>query len=196
MDIVNNLKNTASYIGLGIAAAIAGCIAPVVSLVALPIFAVKAAIVEIQLRKSPMKSEELHGRISGQDYSRWDGKLINTLQKVQKYSEKSFTRHFHGFDDYSFMESETPVESAFKDLEDLKWLKRELVVLERNDLIGDIRFHAKFLIPIIGFTWAICSDISVETVVLKFSRARAWSNKEALDFHIENLSKKLNVPNQ
>lgn len=192
VNIVDGVVHASTFLAKATCVVVGVAVAPLVSLVALPIFAAKAAYAEFQLRKLPTQhSNEMYGRIQSQDYTHWDGKATTKKTKWLAKTSEALHDHRHMKDDFP----KNPAEDCtFKTKEDLEWLKNEYILLKRNDHLKIVRHASKALIPIAGVIWAILSEVGEYDFAGKTNPK--WSNKDALDFHIKNLSKKLNVGNQ
>lgn len=211
--MVNRVTERLKEIGGGVLF-VTGCcvgvaIAPLVSLVALPIFTFNTLYSYVGYKKlynirklNPFE----FGRIQGQDYTQWNGKTPDI--KFQKLSYDG--RFYHGSEDARFINYFFQ-NNAFKTQEDLEWLKKEReFVIVKSDFESikiKTRVFFKTLFPVIGIIWVLFTEN------LPFSRGcekikctcndcedndqyKDWSIDEALDYQQSNLTKYLKNPNE
>lgn len=190
-----------------VAVPVAVVAAPIVSLVAIPVFALKAlskCIDHQKLYKQTLTNQtrEKYGRIPGQDYTRWDGKEVvkNLSPTVRKH--ESMGEYFHGLEKNPFQEH--AADNPFSTIEDKKWLALEHRRLQVKELMGNdlkmIRKFAKALIPLIGLIWVACTEVNTRRGASQF-RCRAcvtgdghqkhWSRGKSISYHINALGQKL-----
>lgn len=197
------------FVGCGL---VAVAIAPVVSLVAIPIFAFKALPQWFEHRALYNRtltngSRAKFGRIEGQDYTRWDGKAISSVLTKPTWQERVHEQlglYFHGQEDDSFRKNEQITDNPFQSKDDLDWLNKEFIRREKKDLLDSdlrmIRAFAKALIPIVGFIWVLFTELSTGgasnltcTVCEKGwnTSDKHWEWRKAIKFHQARLSSKL-----
>lgn len=195
--IISGVKTIATTAATGIAVVGFVAIAPIVSLVALPIFAIKTKYAEIQQRSLYAKtldkshSRELHGRIKRQDYTSWIGATPckdNRVENTDQY-------YYHGKPDTSFKNKLT-FGNPFKTEEDLRWLQAEEAQLSKKEELEHnlymVKVYAKCLIPVVGaiwYYWDRNERASQEKVGV--SANTTWTKQDALKYHIQILKPKL-----
>lgn len=185
-----------------------GLFAPAVSLIALPIFALKAAVrgaIHYSLYRDTLTDGKRapYGRVDGQDYTRFDG--------MPKGGEKTKSDHLHEraglYPDgrKSTPSTKDPVTSPFSTQEDLEWMGKEIKRREVKDLLNSdlkmLRAFAKALIPIAGLIWVVntetkfggASSVECAGCMLGTSSDDHWDWKEALEFHQSKLTTALKV---
>ncbi len=196
-------------IALDLGKSIAGCtvcfvvgaaaitIIPLVSVVALPILGIQAAIKKLQYNVLYNKTitdctRQPFGRITGQDYTRWDGKATNEPQTANELYK-------HGCDDMHALQANVQaidaVDNPFKSIEDAKWLTLESARREKLDSLMDsldkIKIVAKCIIPIVGLVWAF-PDLKWHPVNYADTRFKEeWGWNAAINFHQESLARRL-----
>lgn len=220
--IGNCLVGSAVVAGITV---IGGALSPLVAIVALPIFALKA--IPKWLDHRAFYNQTLtdgkrvkHGRIEGQDYTRWDGKPFITKDGPtrQERLHEAMGEYIHGRDDSNKSSSSTsryksplpfPMkkrETGFKTQKDLEWLDKEFVRREKKDLLDAdlkmVRAFAKALIPFIGVWLVIGSETGVGGASEFGCRAcrmdgddgqeAHWGWKTAIRHHQTALYEKLN----
>jgi len=180
-----------------VGAAAAVTLIPVVSLVALPILGIKAAITKLQYNFLFNKTvtdctRQPFGRIAGQDYTRWDGKSTNETQ-----TEKLIYKHGH--EDMHVLQANIQAidaaDNPFKTIEDAKWLTLEAARREKLDSLMDqldrIKLVAKCIIPIVGLVW-VFPDLKWHPINYADTRFKEeWGWKAAITFHQESLARRL-----
>lgn len=216
--IVDGLKEIAKFtvtipiIATGVVIGMA--VAPLVSLVAVPLFALKALPRWIEHRSLYNRtlthgSRAKFGRIEGQDYTRWDGKAMaqmNTPPTWQERMHELIGEDIHGQKDVSFETdpNKQAADNPFQTQDDLDWLKREFIRREKKDLLDSdlkmVRAFSKALIPIAGVIWVLSSELRVggacqlECPVCATgdsSEDTHWEWERAIRFHQKFLSDKL-----
>ncbi len=177
-----------------------------VSIVALPIFGMKALYDYAQHRSLYNKTlsnegtRVKFGRIQGQDYTRRNGlelpqENINPDQIKSKRFHELMDEYPHGLNEEE-ERYEGYVDSPFKTEEDLAWLEIEQVRNERRLSLGfDVRMlraFAKGLIPLIGMYWIAKAerDFHIASKMVGDEK-HWWSSSAALSFHQEKLREKL-----
>lgn len=205
----SNLKVVPGMIAFGVCAAVVGVFAPLVSVVAVPIFALKALPAGIQYRSLYNRtltngSRAKFGRIKEQDYTRWNGKPESkTMQTKSDRIHESIGQYVHGQKSFEF--KNYPVnDSPFLTKEDLKWLELEFKRREKKDLLESdlkmLRAFSKALIPIGGLFWVLAtettvggaSEIGCRGCMMGDSDSEDthWSWREAINYHRVILSEK------
>lgn len=193
-------------------------VAPLVGLVAAPIFAIKSLPMWIQhnalykktLTILPGKNapaREKFGRVPGQDYTRWDGKIsplpISPQEAAKMEQHELINEYVHGLKSYPINVSP---DSAFKTKDDLDWLDKEYTRLQKKDLLdGDwktLRVFAKAIIPIVGVLWIVATETliggasQVECPVCTMggnAEDTHWGWATAIDFHRKDLKGRLSL---
>lgn len=196
-----------ALMGVGVA------VTPVISLVAVPIFALKALPQWVEHRSLYNRtltngSRAKFGRVEGQDYTRWDGKpitQINTNPTWQERMHELIGAYVHGQEDSEFERdpSKQATNSPFHTQDDLNWLKREFTRREKKDSLDSdlkmLRAFSKALIPIAGVIWVLFSELSMGGACEMECRGcmmggdTHWGWKKAINFHQNILSKKLSL---
>lgn len=202
----SKIKSTFLFVGIF---AVGGVVAPLVSLVALPIFALKALPVWIKSRSLYKQTltdgvRAKFGRVEGQDYTRWNGKSLDAeaMDANQRaHGGPNHEYYLHGRVDKNFKKSKEAIITPFSTKEDLEWLTIELERRKAIDWIlpyrlNEVSLLAKMLVPLIGLSWAIATDgipSSFSCEVLKTCRqdhiTKHWNWHDAINFHIENCRK-------
>ncbi len=181
----------------GVATAVAMVVlTPVVCLVALPIFAIKAAIVAIESKILYNKTLTNHtrapyGRTAEQNYTRWDGKETeNELIKNGKFC--------HGCPNGEPTVIDEGCDTTFKSKEDAEWLETEYArKVKEEDLketIDMMIIIATGIIPILGVYTSLGYLIvkgKYETPKSDWQNKESWNWRAAIHFHEANLEKKL-----
>lgn len=215
--IVDGLKEAAETLSmLGLKATLVGVgfvVAPFVSLVAVPIFALLSIRQFVKHRSLYTQtltdgSRAKFGRVEGQDYTRWDGKAISRLTMNPTWQERMHEligSYVHGQADDSFKRepSKQALDSPFKTQEDLNWLKREVTRRETKDgldfALKMLRAFSKTLIPLVGVIWVLFSEtgmggasqIGCRGCMMANSEYTHWTWARAIKFHQITLSSKL-----
>lgn len=208
------LKNTnvRDKIVFGMGTLVVGTFAPLVSLVALPIFALKALLnwgAHMYLYRQTLTNgtRAKFGRIEGQDYTRWDGKVVIQVKinpTAQERMHELMKKYFHGQNNRLFRKAgNQPPNCPFQTQEDLNWLKKEFVRREREDLLDDnlkmLRAFSKALIPILGVIWVLNTETQIGgasvmgcTVCMNKSAGDThWGWERAIKFHERILTNKI-----
>jgi hypothetical protein len=169
---------------------------PIVSLVALPILGIKAAILKSECTLLYNKTitdltRQPFGRIAGQDYTRWDGKTVNLLTQEQNAKQV----YCHGCaEDISTLTTEAS-DNPFKTEEDAQWLRLEYARREKLDTlmkeIDWIKIVAKCIIPVVGLVWVLPDFIWDPIDHSDFKFKDKWGWKSAINFHQESLARRL-----
>jgi hypothetical protein len=218
MKVPEGLKTAADRIGLVttlvVATAVAGALSPLVSVVALPIFAVKAIPKWIEHRSFYNKtltdgSREKYGRVSGQDYTRWDGKKVVQVEVDAKAARRArmheaIDKHIHGKEYFFYNHvNERAVDSPFQTQEDLDWLNKEYTRKEKKDLLDTdlkmLRAFAKAIIPFIGVWWVLgsefkpggASEFGCRVCSMGGNEDAHWGSYQAISYHKKVLTQKL-----
>lgn len=194
-------------------------IAPFVSLVAVPIFALKALMGGIRHRSLYQRtltngSRARLGRVEGQDYTRWNGQAIQPKTAPLTEQERMhalMNKYTHGQSDFAFKHNPVrwrAADNSFKSLADYYWLDREFVRREKEDLwkvdLKMLRAFAKALIPILGVIWVLATELQLGGAselgcrVCRMGGSKAknkhWGWKSAIKFHQAVIIAKLNNP--
>ena len=197
------------------AATVVIAVAPLVSAVAVPVFAIKSLLRwnehrSLYDRTLTNLTREKFGRVAGQNYMRWDGKAIDPVNANPSEAEKmheAIGSYVHGYKDRSFKDPiREKADSPFQTKEDLEWLNREWVRKEKEDLLdGDLkmlRAFSKALIPLIGVIWVLFTELSIGGASEIGCRVcmmgdevedTHWGWKEAITFHRNHLQRKLKI---
>ncbi len=196
-------------IGVGVVFIVGGAaaivVAPIVSLVAIPFFALKALPQWMNHRERynrTLMTDEFtraeFGRIEGQDYTRWDGKKVELKESIsadQFHKERGL--YLHGSKGNDFMIHPEKVVTAFNKNEDYAWLHLEGRRRDAEDLLNSdldmLRIFAKALIPFVGVFWALgserlfggASSMECAGCMGEDSEGKHWSWKEAISFHLK-----------
>lgn len=210
--IVNNLNDASRWIIVGLTALTVTVLAPIVSLVALPIFALKAIPNWIDHRNFYNRTltngrRAKFGRIEGQDYTRWNGKVIIQAKTEQDRKHELMGHYIHGKKHFPSVE-DVVIHSPFETTEDLNWLKKEIVRKKKQDLLESdlkmLRVFSKALIPIAGPIWVLFSEamqlggasqMVCGVCMAGESMDTHWDWNEAINFHQKALSTKLEIEN-
>lgn len=205
MSVIENiLKKTAACVVFGTGALVVTAVAPVVSAVALPIFALKAIPTWINYKIKYNRTltngqRERYGRVPGQDYTRWDGRAVEgksrELTKAEKSHEK-LNAYIHGRENLDFKNNLSPwVRSSFNTSEDVQWLDNEIDLRKAKvKLDADIRMIQIFavsLVPIIGWMYAFVlatsvggpSSMGCSVCLLDGKEDKHWGWGESLSYH-------------
>ncbi len=213
--IEKRAKNALQFTAAVAGAVVVVALAPLVSLVALPIFAAKAAWhwrEHASLYSQTLNhkgAREQFGRVEGQDYTRWDGKATSlaqiNLNNIEKRHE-ALGLYVHGAKTtprQNYFSKEDVPASPFTTEEDLRWLNREFARKEKQDLLDSdlriVRAIAKGLIPLIGVIWILAteldfggaSEMGCRVCMMGGDEDTHWSWRDALVFHKGNLQAKL-----
>ncbi|MBA3957620.1 MAG: hypothetical protein H0X51_04390 [Parachlamydiaceae bacterium] len=195
-----------------VASVIACAITPIVGIVALPIFAVKALCSGKSYKSLWQKTFttgtigvrdtktfgriEAFGRIRFQDYTSWNGKFDERNSRFT--SSLGSSTSSHGKDSYAHGLTRTPKNSSpdspFKTADDLTWLQAEKTRLTQKTRyqkdLNKLKACAKALIPIIGLIWIVRTAIQNQqskgitcTCTGEWDNLH-WTRKSALTFHI------------
>lgn len=192
-------------------------LAPLVSVIAVPVFAAKALLHWNEHRSLYNRTltdfgRAKFGRIGGQNYMRWDGKnfqqSIPNASQIDKIHEVMGS-YLHGSPDAKFRydPSAETQDSPFKTPEDLAWLTREFQRKEKEDLLDNdlkmLRAFSKALIPIIGVIWVLYTEFSVGGASEMGCRGclmggpdaenAHWGWREAIRFHSKSLIRRLEI---
>lgn len=211
--IVDGLKTAAICTVVGLGVLIVVTAAPVVSLIAMPIFALKAIPHWIEHRSLYNRtlthgSRVKFGRVEGQDYTRWDGKAVTQIKTNPTWQDRMhelIDEYVHGQKDYSFRDSSKQgVDSTFQTQDDLDWLKQEFTRREEKDLLDSdlkmLRAFSKALIPIVGLYWVLSSEIGMGgaceigcrvCMMGGDSEDTHWGWRQAIEFHQKTILNKL-----
>lgn len=190
-------------------------IAPLVSSIALPICIIVGFIYYIQHKILYNKTltdgkREMFGRISDQDYTKWNGvKDKNKKELTPKergYNSRGYYRY--GFDDKTLEtlvnESDKNGIFTFRTKDDLEWLKLESKRVKKQQSYERYfkisRAFGKALIPIIGVIWVSKTELDagkafdfINIFGIITPGSLYWKINQALDFHkivSKNLSEK------
>lgn len=218
MKALNDLGGTIFWGGI---ITVIGVATPLVSLVAIPIFAIKSIPKFIDHKKLYNKTltngtRAKFGRVEGQDYTRWDGKKTFTKKNDFEKEHERINIYFHG-GTKNYYNNELPQDYPFKTIEDLNWLKREFKRREKKDLLDDnlttIKAFSWALIPLVGIFVAIVvklnecriSDCNVcksccmayEEEPLEEKKPKEeiphWKWHQAIKFHIKTVKENLGI---
>lgn len=211
--IIESLQVASVCSVIAVGAVVATILAPVVSLVAVPIFALKALPQWIEHRSLYNRTltdgtRAKFGRIEGQDYTRWDGKAITQEKTNPTWQERMhelMDAYVHGQKDASFSyHFEQAEDCPLQTKEDLNWLKREFTRREKKDRLDSdlkmLRAFSKALILIAGVIWVLFSETAIGgasqmgcpvCMLGGDSEDTHWNWKEAILFHKKALSQKL-----
>lgn len=213
--IVEGLKDAAAFTVAGVGAVVVVAVAPVVSLVAVPIFALKSLHQWVEHRSLYNRtltdgSRAKFGRVEGQDYTRWDGKAVTQIKTNPTWQERMYElidEYVHGQKDHSFknVSSKQAVDNPFQTQDDLSWLKREFSRREKKDLLNSdlkmLRAFFKALIPIVGVIWVFFSETGmggasemgcrVCRLGMMGGKDTHWGWRGAIKFHQKTISNKL-----
>jgi hypothetical protein len=218
---VLNVARTAGVVAVGIVVVSAAMVlAPVVSLIAVPIFAVKSLIKWIDHSKAfkatlgTDQTRASFGRIKGQDYTKWDGKEIVAQVKLEPSKadlmHAAVGKYMHGSQDRTFEEDVYDggsIETPFDSQEDMAWLKKEITRREKEELLDTdfkvLRASMKLLIPVVGFIWVAFSEtapggastLGCQTCMMSGldtkSKAKHWGWHSAISYHEKNYSNRV-----
>lgn len=214
MNKINNISqvavtHAAYYAVLAVSALVVTAVAPVVSLIAVPIFAIKALPKWIEHRSLYNKtltnlSREKYGRVAGQDYTRWDGKAVDQVRTTADEMHELMGEHVHGAKDDSFWRLLGQEDCPFKTEEDAEWLKHEFSRREKKDLLDSdlrmLRAFLKALLPILGLIWVLLTETGptgASTIGCRVcmmggdSENTHWNWRNAIQFHQNNLQRRL-----
>lgn len=196
---------------------VAPVVVPAVSLVALPIFAFKSTKQWLEHRSLYNQTLDSRGfrvrfgRVEGQDYTRWDGKMSDQVRDSNELEQALLhdllNKYAHG-GEIGFRTDQTkwPPDSAFATQKDLDWLAIEIVRKEKEELLDSdlkmLRLFAKLLIPVVGIFWALNSERRCCIIPRPIPKGRNrdkrqdthWEAREAIRFHQQVLFAKLGVP--
>ena len=108
--IVHSMQVAAAVTALAAGAVVVTAVAPFVSAVAVPVFAIKAYLHwnehrPLYNRTLTNLTREKFGRIAGQDYTRWDGKAVDQMNTKPTWAERmheAIGSYIHGSQDSSF----------------------------------------------------------------------------------------------
>lgn len=211
------LKTAQKIAVIGITTAFTIVVAPIVSLVAIPIFACKSLIQWLEYKPLFNRtlfngSRAIFGRVEGQDYTRWDGRvtsLIETDPKQQKriHLINSIGVYIHCKGNQNLH----AIDSPFQTQEDLNWLDQEFSQRKKQELLDSdlrmLRAFCKALIPIVGVFWAFFTETNIgggfeigcrRCTLAFFMREEHnddksyWEWRKAIDHHKKILANKLN----
>jgi hypothetical protein len=214
--IADGIKTVAAYTVLGINGIIVGAAVSAVSVIAVPLFALKALPQWIEHRSLYARtltngSRAKFGRVEGQDYTRWDGKTVTQNKKDLTQKEKmheSIGSYVHGNRSYSFLKdsSKQATDNPFHSQDDLNWLNLEFTRREKKDLLDRdlkiLRAFCKAVIPVFGMIWVIFSETNIGGAsefgcrVCRMSGDSEdlhWDWKEAVEFHQNTILNKRSV---
>lgn len=214
--VVDGAKVVGSYVFVAVGFVAVVVVTPIVSLVAVPIFAIKALPKWIEHRSLLNKTltnltREKFGRIAGQDYTRWDGKAvhlikINLSQKDQMH--ELINSYVHGATNNSFNHNynEEAPDCPFNTKEDVEWLNREFTRREKQDQLDSdlimLRGFSKGLIPVLGIIWVLYSETNPGGSFEIGCRACAmghdskdthWGWEKAINFQRTSLQRRLEI---
>lgn len=196
---------------LGTAFVLVSLVSPLISLVALPILAVKTAkdyAEHKSLYKKTLTNQTRapFGRVEGQDYTRWDGKEIKVLSddQMKKKLHKELRYFSHGCVENGITRKQryehdaSPADCPFKTKEDLEWLKIELArVKKEKDFKWDkdyLCLFSEMLIPLVGVFLAYRTFRTLNNIS-KSAGEWKWEQVQAINYHIEALQLKLDAKN-
>ncbi len=211
MRIVDGLKLAGLGVVLGVGAVVGVALAPMVSLVAVPIFALKALPKWIEHgtlynRTLTDGRRAKYGRIEGQDYTRWDGKAVSQVKSnptPQDRMHELINKYVHGQkkSPCKLTVSQQALDCPFKTGNDLTWLKSEFTRREIKDLLDSdlkmLRAFSKALIPLAGVFWVLYSETGMGgasqigcSVCMTGGKASEshWGWQKAINFHKQALS--------
>lgn len=170
-------------------------VAPFVSAVALPIFAIKALPKWIEHKELYAQTlyngtRVKYGRVEGQDYTNWYGQAkANVIPTDKDRLHELLNSYVHGKVEW------VPNSTTFNTVDDILWLDKEVKRREVEDYLNEdlkmIRAFAKALIPIAGILWVFAtetgaggaSSVGCTVCMLGGDEDKHWSWQEAISHH-------------
>lgn len=207
LNAINGLKLTAIVVCGSIAFISSPAVAPLVSLVALPILGSRSLYHFYQERYfykqtlNKIGQRAPCGRTKKQDYRQWNGKAL-PYSKVSFDEVNRLKVYEHGSQDDAFLSTTSP-SISFSEFEDLQWLQREFKRKKAQDHLDTdlkmIRIFAKALIPVIGLSWVLLTEnwlLLIENIFTKALNKKpdpthkkhedtVWTWEEAIQFHLK-----------
>ncbi len=178
-----------------VGAVVVAAVAPFVSAVALPIFAIKALPKWIEHKELYAQTlydgtRVKYGRVEGQDYTNWYGQAKANVVPTDK------DRLHELLNSYVHRKVEgIPNSTTFNTVDDIVWLDKEVKRREVEDSLNEdlkmIRAFAKALIPIAGILWVLATETGAGgastmgcTVCMQGGdEDKHWSWQEAINYH-------------